>query len=167
MYSQIFSATINTLKESSQLRVSRMDNNQEIISRLKFIGKIKKGEKINTRYMYVQPDGLFTSLKRTFITQDNRSNTLSFIQETIARSFELLITYERSTSDADKTLSKHLVKDLVEAIKGLINLKTTYISDTKFCCDMDAALELINARLNRYRFILDDEEEEEEEKQLN
>lgn len=127
-----------------------MDNNQEIISRLKFIGKLKKGEKINTRHMYVQPDGFGTSLSRTFIYQDNRGNALNFCQETIIRSFELLITYERSDRSSDKILFNHLIKDLQQSTSGLSNLKFTYITDTKFCCDMDTLLENIMARLERY-----------------
>jgi len=127
-----------------------MDNNQEIISRLKFIGKLKKGEKINTRHMYVQPDGFGTSLSRTFMYQDNRGNALNFCQDTITRSFELLITYERSLSNSEQVLFYHLIKDLEQSAIGLSNLKFTYVSDTKFCCDMDTLLQHIEANLERF-----------------
>ncbi len=148
MYSQFLSMTLNTIKDTNSYnRLNRMDNNQEITSRLKFIGKIKKSEKINTRYMFVQQTGLTTSLTRTFFHQDNRSNTLNFIQETISRAFELLITYERSENDSDKILSSHLLRDLSNCCSGLTNLKATYIDDTKFCCDMDTLLEVVTARL--------------------
>jgi hypothetical protein len=149
MYSQIASVALKAFKDSSYI-LNRMDSNQEIISRLKFIGKLKKGEKINTRHMYVQPDGFGTSLSRTFVYQDNRGNALNFCQETISRAFELLVTYERSYKNTEKVLFRHLVKDLQQATTGLTNLKFTYISDTKFCCDMDTLLQSINARLDRY-----------------
>ncbi len=140
----------STLKDSSAYIVKRMDSNQEIISRLKFIGKLKKGEKINTRHMYVQPDGLGTALSRTFMYQDNRGNALNFCQETVSRAFELLITFERSDKNAEQVLFVHLFKDLQQATVGLINLKFTYVTDTKFCCDMDTLLQSITARLDRY-----------------
>lgn len=127
-----------------------MDNSQEIISRLKFIGKLKKGEKINTRHMYVQPDGFGTSLSRTFMYQDNRGNALNFCQDTITRSFELLISYERSLSESEQVLFYHLVKDLQQSSIGLINLKFTYVADTKFCCDMDTLLQYVQANLERF-----------------
>jgi len=156
MYSQFLSMTINTIKDTnSYARVNRMDNNQEITSRLKFIGKIKKSEKVNTRHMFVQQTGLITSFNRTFFNQDNRSNTLNFIQETTSRAFELLITYERSDNEADKILASHLLKDLGTSCAGLTNLKATYIDDTKFCCDMDTLLEVINARLKEMSTKLD------------
>ena len=89
-----------------------MDKNQEIISKLKFIGKIKTGEIVNTRHMYVQQEGLGTSISRTFVYRDNRSNVLSFVQDTIARSFELLVTFERSDAEQDKILYDLLIADL-------------------------------------------------------
>ena len=127
-----------------------MNDNREVISRLKFISKLKKGEKINTRHLYVQADGWSTSFSRTFLYQDNRGNALSLVQETIARSFELLESYERSDTKEDQMHYQQLNKDLRQATIGLVNLKCTYIKDTKFCCDMDTLLEDITARLARF-----------------
>ena len=124
-----------------------MDNTQEIISRLKFIGQLKKGEKFNTRYMYVQPDGVGTRISRTFVYQDNRGNALNFVQDTVSRAFELLVTYQRSSKDPERVLFNHIVRDLRNSTVGLANLKFTYLADTKFCCDMDTLLELVHARL--------------------
>ena len=136
-----------------------MNNEQEIVSRLKFIGKIKRGEKINTHHMYVQPEGFMTILKRTFWVNDNRSNALTFIQDTIARVFELLITRQRSEREADKILAYNLIKDLNGATVGLSNIKVTYIDDTKFCCDIDTILEYIKARIVNFPLEKEDTDE--------
>ena len=127
-----------------------MDSNHEITSRLKFIGKLQNGDKINTRHMYVQPNGLTTSFLRTFIYQDNRLNSLNFCKETISRAFDLLFTYERSYLKSEKILFKDLLKDLKMTTIGLNNLKSTYVTDTKFCCDMDTLLQITNAKLSPY-----------------
>ena len=66
-----------------------MESNKETISRLKFIGKIQIGDKVNLKSMYIQPDGLITQLLRS-INQDNRSKTLIFLQDTISKTFEIL-----------------------------------------------------------------------------
>jgi hypothetical protein len=152
MYKKIVAdIVLNMLKDGgSQPKRLNMDMTQEIISKLKFIGKLKKGEKINTRHMYVQPTGFGTTISRTFFNQDNRGNALSFCQETLSRAFELTITYERSTIPTDKVLFTNIVKDLQDATTGLVNLKYTYIGDTKFCCDMDTLLQSINAKLSTY-----------------
>lgn len=145
-------STVTLLKilKGTGNNINRMDSNQEITSKLKFIGKLKKGEKVNTRHMYTQPDGLSTSIIRTFIYQDNRGNVLNFCQETISRAFELLVTYERSEKNTEHVLFGHLLADLQQSTNGLANLKFTYIEDTKFCCDMDTLLQIINARLDGY-----------------
>ena len=44
-------------------------------------------------------------------------------------------------------MCKHLIRDLQNTKSGLNNLKETYISDVKFCCDMDTLLQLIDAKL--------------------
>ena len=114
-------------RQSKSSHPNICDIKQEVISRLKFIGKINNGEKINTLHMYVQPSGLCTTISRTFINQDNRMNTLNFCRDTIQRSFELLITFERSENQTDNLLYTNVVHDLKKAINGLNNLKLTYI----------------------------------------
>ena len=70
-----------------------MESGKEIISSLKFIGKLQKGDKINTKFMYRQPDGLPTRISRTFINQDNRHNTINFIQNSREGLVNLKETY--------------------------------------------------------------------------
>ena len=159
MYSQLFKLGVNFVKDKKIYKINRMDSYQEIISRLKFIGKLKKGEKINTKQMYVQQEGLATTFSRTFWAQDNRINTINFIHETIKFSFELLNNYDRSDITPEKELAKHLVKDLRQVNQGLEKLKQTYILDTKFCCDIDTLMEDIKAKLVVYneKYIIEDE----------
>ena len=127
-----------------------MDNYQEVISRLKFLCKINRGEKINTKQLFVVQDSFITTLTRTFWNQDNRINTIHFIQETINKSFDLLHKYIKSNKSDEKQLAKHLIFDLQKVIKGLLNLQYTYIFDTKFVCDIDTIIENIKARLILY-----------------
>jgi hypothetical protein len=123
-----------------------MDTNKETISRLKFISKIQIGEKINLKYMYIQNDGLITQLTRT-IFQDNRTKTLTFLQDTINKAFEILKCYQKSKKKSDKIMCSNLVEDLSGCKTGLKNLKETYISDIKFCCDIDTLTQMIEAKL--------------------
>jgi hypothetical protein len=125
-----------------------MDNHQEVISRLKFIGKLQKGEKINTRNMSVQSNGMITRFLRTVWQQDNRINCISFIQETMRRSFDLFDKYDTSSKEAHVALKENMIADLRESMNGLVNLKTTYTSDVKFCCDIDTLLQLILVKLS-------------------
>lgn len=125
-----------------------MERNQELVSRLKFIGKIKKDEKINTRYIYKQPNTYATIFSRMIYSQDNRGNTLTFCKDVIYRSFDLLQSF---TTPDKEMLHKQLVKDIQASIEGFNNLKHTYSLDTKFCCDIDTIIEDIESRLGSTR----------------
>ena len=100
-----------------------MDINKETISRLKFIGKIQIGDKVNLRYMYIQPDGLLTQISRSLL-QDNRNKTLSFLQDTINKTFEILKCYERTKKNSDKIMCLNLINDLKNSKNGLNNLNS-------------------------------------------
>lgn len=126
-----------------------MDNNkQETLSRLKFVGRVKKNEKINVKGLFVQPNTFSTSVSRTFYYFDNKYNTLEFLRITIKDSFEIHKFYEKSETPFERQLSANILHDLSAALQGLINLKITYANDIKFGCDIDTLIEEIEAKLN-------------------
>jgi hypothetical protein len=130
------------------IKKQNMDaNNKETISRLKFIGRIQIGDKVNLKDMYIQSDGLLTQIYRT-INQDNRTKTLIFVQDTINKTFEILRCYDNSCKSSDKLMCLNLVNDLKNSKNGIINLKETYSNDIKFTCDLDTLLEIIEAKLS-------------------
>lgn len=148
----------NVVMESlSRYKANGMESNTEVHSRLKLIGRLQKGEKIDTKRIFVQPDCMFTSVTRTLFNQDNRANCLTFVQNTIHRSFEILQTYERSDSDTDKAMCVNIVRDLVQAKIGLSHLTCTYATDLKFKCDIDTLIQMIDARLTNIRVPEDDQ----------
>jgi hypothetical protein len=150
MYQVVFLASriaISVFKDTSNFNINNMESDKEVISRLKFIGKVQKGEKINVKYMFVQPEGIATRISRTLIHQDNRSNTLNFLRGTIARTFEIISTYTTSTKESHRHISIHVINDLRQAKNGLNNLKDTYLDDIKFTCDIDTLLQEIDAKL--------------------
>ena len=122
-----------------------MEKDKEIISKLKFIGRIKKGEKIDTHHMIVQRCGIITSIIRTALYQDNRNNTLTFVQTIIEMSFDLL---KKFTDQTDERMRNHMITDLKSSKNGIDALKETYVSDLKFCCDLDTIVQLIDTRLS-------------------
>lgn len=124
-----------------------MDSDKEIISRMKFIGKIQKGEKINVKYMYVQPEGFITSISRSLINQCNRQNTLNFVRNTIKRTFQIISDYKNSKIGTHLHIRSLIITDLKNSKSGLINLKNTYIDDIKIGCDLDTLLQEIDAFL--------------------
>ena len=123
------------------------DSQQETISKLKFLGKISKGEKINVKEKTLQTESFVTSLSRTVWFLDNRNNTLSFIQTTVQSAFSLLTILIQNDNVSDKELAKSIIRDIDLAKNGISNLKTTYSDDAYFCCGVDTYIETINAKL--------------------
>jgi hypothetical protein len=135
---------------------------EDNISRLKFIGKIKKGDKVNIKDMYVQPNNILTKINRSFVNVDNRNNTLTFILDTIKKSFEELLTHLEKSKESkdnlfDYNIASNIVFDLENSKIGLVNLKDTYNDDLMFCCKIDTIVQDIDARLDeiklKYTFI--------------
>jgi hypothetical protein len=120
-----------------------------IFSKLKFISRLQVGDKINTKYLYIQKEGIITKLSRMFY-DENRNNTLNFIKNTVHRSFEILTIYDSGGKEYYKPVCIILVNDLNKCKTGLQNLKETYLSDIKFSCDIDTILELIDTKLTLY-----------------
>jgi hypothetical protein len=136
-----------------QIETVYMENHEEIISRLKFIGHIQKEEKINVRHVNKQPNTLLTKLYRSLIYPDNRWNSLKFIKDVVIRSYEI-VQYNIHRGDMEN--SKSILSDLIRAKQGIANLKYTYNDDTKFCCDMDVIIETIDTQMNSLKRIYPD-----------
>lgn len=131
--------------------INNMDiHTSDIISKLKFIGRINKGEKINVKYMYVQQDSWITRISRTLFATDNRMNTYNFIDNTIKRSFEIINLNKTSIKLSDHILVLSIITDLKDALQGILNLKDTYIHDVMFCCKLDTIIQDTTSRITEF-----------------
>ncbi len=123
------------------------ENQQNTITRLKFLGKVNKGEKINVKELTLQSEGYVTALSRSVWCVDNRNNTISFIQNTVQAAFNLVQLLSKNSGISDHELARTIIRDISLAKVGINNLKTTYSEDTFFCCSVDTYVETINAKL--------------------
>jgi hypothetical protein len=131
-----------------------MENNSDLIAKLKLIGLLMNGDKINTKYMVVQPAGFTTKVSRTFY-KDDRQDTLDFLISTIQKSFDLLATQIDIKKDKNalcNIFSINIVKDLKKSIEGLQHLKYTYDDDKLFICKIDFLIEDTEAKIQDFIF---------------
>ena len=142
--------------------------NEDIIPKLKFISKLNKGDKINVKNMYIQPNNILNRLIRTFYMVDDRSNTLLFVNNTVKKGFDLFLSHIDSKNPFDVILCKNIMTDLRNAKTGLFNLKETYSEDVMFICKIDSLIEEIDAKLTeietKYNILIDIDEKEKTEK---
>ena len=126
-----------------------METHRVIQSNLKFISRVKVGDKINVANMTVQTEGFFTTFLRGIYYNENRTKTLGFLNDTVTRALEAVKSFETSNSASkyDKMIRENLITDLVDAKIGLTNLQHTYEVDLKFVCDLETLLQHIETCL--------------------
>ena len=101
-----------------------MCDNIELISKIKFISKIKPGEKVNTRGgFFIQNDSLLSKLSRSFYYQDTRTNTINFLSETLLQVFHLLKLYSTTKKVSDISMCNNVIEDIINMKKGIVNLQ--------------------------------------------
>lgn len=131
----------------------------EVLSKLKFIGKIQPSEKINVKYMYVQQDTWLTKFFRTIFSPDNRANALSFFRNTIDKSFEILNANKGIPEKAK--MVENIIRDVEMSTIGINNFRETYKTDLMFCCEIDTFVQSIMLRLDDVRQSISESTEEE------
>ena len=124
-----------------------METIHEVITRLKFIGTIEKGEKVSVRNMTIHQSNMFTSLLRMFY-KESRETTLDFLTSTINRAFEIIQLCLSSNKQSDKTMAKNICDDLIKSLIGLINIQSTYEDDRLFLCHVATLIQSIDVKLN-------------------
>lgn len=157
----ILSVTASMLSKNKNISY-QMDKKRDVISNLKFISKIKKGEKILVRDMILQPPGIFTRISRTFISPDNKENARFFVENTIRSAIDLIKLNANSDKVSDRTMCKHVIRDIQLAKQqGINNLRYTYRYDRYFICNIDTLIEEIDAQLSEllsiYSFLSEDD----------
>ena len=124
----------------------KINDTKEIISRLKFISRVKAHQKIDVNNLTIHNISFLSSISR-IMNQNNRNNKLIFIKNIINKSIEILNQYKIKKTVRDKLFVNNLVQDLIKSKIGIINLKITYKQDVKFVCDIDVICEHIDLTL--------------------
>lgn len=123
------------------------DSRQDVITKLKFLSRVSKGQKINVKDMTLQDESWVTSASRSIWNIDNRNNTMTFIQNTITTAFNMITLLLKSDTVGDKQICKTIVSDIISSKNGIKNLKSTYVDDTYFCCGVDTYVQMIEAHM--------------------
>ncbi len=137
----------------SDTKRGTMETSHETMTRLKFIGTVKRKEKINTKTLTVEKINWITRAWRTvkgFTNQsEGREVTLDFLTTTYNRVFEI-IHLNSTDKNSDKHLCINLIQDIQKSFEGLNNLKSTYSEDSDdrlFSCHMETLQQLIQSKL--------------------
>lgn len=149
-YKYLSNAFMNEHRYDSNKIRNDPDN---IISRLKIIGKIKEGYQFDIHSFKLQPYSWWTSFERTFLHPTSRYDTISFIKSAVSDS-EMLMIYKLSThTESDIIFCQKLLDDLIECKRGIMNLckHPNYKNDISFNAEMETLLDKVDNIVNECR----------------
>ena len=128
-----------------------METQNETISKLKLIGRISNGDKLNVNGLFIQRNNFFTKLSRWLYYIDNRNNTVNFVRTVVYNTFTIINNLSKSNQRYDNLILINVLDDMESAKSGIINLMKTYEDDVKMNCDLLCLIESITVELTKYR----------------
>jgi hypothetical protein len=121
---------------------------QDVISKNKFVAKIKVGEKIDVRSMtIISASSWGSSAYRTIIARDeSRESTLAFLQSLTNSSLELACSYFKKDEEYFDIIGKLIITSIKDTIPGLNNLSKTYELDRYYVSELDTLVQMIETK---------------------
>jgi len=148
-----FSTTLNP-QNFDQIGDDQVNN---ILSKLKFLSKIKIGEKINSKYYFVRDNNsilqrfLRSMRNLTAENSENKNSTLEFISDTVNRTIHLICIYKKSNNIYSKQISDLLIENLNDTKTGIKNLTKTYEDDRIFVSKLESFIESFDLKLQNIK----------------
>jgi hypothetical protein len=127
-------------------------DDDDVLAKRKFIGQIRRGEKVFCKDLVVMPDSIYTSVYRTLFNLGNREETYKFLSDIITSAFCILLRYSEKSDHYNKVMIQHILEDMDACRTGLANIKSTYHADVMFTCKIDTLLQQIEANLAQYNY---------------
>ena len=123
---------------------------ENIVSKLKFISRLKEGDKIDIRNMSVVKDDYVSRLNRT-MSGCKREDSLKFMKNTIENAIELVQYYysQCRENQFNKDVGDLIIENISKAKIGIENQIKTYSSDIKFITELETVIEIINIKTGK------------------
>ena len=144
-----------------------VDNNEismttdQILTNLKIISRIKKGEKMITNNMIMEIDNRYLQWVRRWWEQNSRVSTIDFFNKILDRAFQIIDeTYDNKDkqnyyfNEENSRILQKFSLELSNARQGINNLKETYADDETTKSQLDIMDEKINQRIEKIQKVL-------------
>ena len=139
----------NFVKDGSERSV------QDIVSKLKFISKIKEGELVDVHTLTIIESGVVTSLYRTFITRsESRRITLDFFHRIIGSAFDMIALYLEEKGDFGRQIGIMILNSLKESKDGIISHGKTYRKDRMYKSEIETLILTLDTKLIIFTMIM-------------
>lgn len=130
----------------------------DVITKLKFVSKLQKNEKIDLRTFTIVPVDYWTSrfYRALFARDESRDATREFIRGLIDSALTLARMYLEKESSEHFEMGLLLLTTVEETSPGIENLKSTYEDDRMFVSSMETIVERYRAKITNYRQLYTD-----------
>jgi hypothetical protein len=120
---------------------------EDVLTRLKFICKVKSGEKIDVTHLQLHENNVWTRLWRTLIARhESRKNTYDFIKTTIADGLSICNMYIQFHKIVSSKLFHNTLCDIIPALNNL--KETTYSQDKWFVSQIETLIATLETKLS-------------------
>jgi hypothetical protein len=126
------------------------ESTQEVLSRLKFIGTLQAGERVDVHNQCIENNTILTGVKRMFYGE-GREATYAFFTNTIERAFAILYSLVATEKLGDRMVCSHILQDMMKAMNGIKNMQITYQTDKKFMCNLETLVQAVQAKMYEVR----------------
>jgi len=137
-------------------------NIENIILNMKVIGSIQKGDKLlgnDNNVLEIEANDLLQPIRRWWFSR-SRMETINKVKVIVNKSFDITdrtLENERGGSNKDieyfseenSSLLQRFLVEMKQAIKGLENLKITYVEDVKIVSEIDILIEKLQLRIQK------------------
>ena len=146
----------------------REESLEKMLSTLKFIAKVREGEKIDVKTITIVKPDLPSRAYRTIISRQSRIETLDFIKTAINKAVNMVYYYLSLEEDEkiitnkinfNLNVAKVIMVNLVESKKGINNLVVTYEEDRKFVTDLETIVETMEIKIQGKNKLFNDKDE--------
>lgn len=120
----------------------------ETLSKLRFLAKIRTGEKIDVPNLTVSEDSWRTRLYRTFFSGQSRQSTYALIEETFEIASSLAKECKSSPDEHSLSYFSMLIESMKEASCGCANLMGTYSTDRMYIASLETLLDTVNVKIS-------------------
>lgn len=124
------------------------ENVEKILSALKFISKIREGEKIDIKNLCISRQDIYSRLYRTIITREDRHDTYDFLKKLLNRAVEMIYFYIDNENKLNTNLAKTIIYNLQQAKRGMLNLTVTYEDDREFVTQIESLIEITDIKID-------------------
>ena len=123
---------------------------QNVIAKLKFISKVRVGEKIDVKTMTIVRPYMYDRMHRFFVSRETKDDTIIFLRSTLNEAVEMLYYYAEAMSTDESSSASHVCEEnafnilrnnITQSLEGIRCLTETYTKSHKFICSMESLLQ--------------------------